>query len=819
MSFATFVDRLARAQVSRAAIFILTSAIAFWVSVPEVMKLRLNSDFIALLPTYKPSVQDFDRIGRRVGGLQSLTVALDSHDLPAMQRFARDLVARLDHIGPPAVRSVDWNVHEFGDFARDHKHLYASVAELEEVRDALNDRLVYERGRANPFFVQLDDEIPADPAEVARRIEDRANASTGDDRAGGFYVHPDGRTLFLFVKSSVGGGSTELRGLLATVRHEIDAMHPTRYAADMEVSYAGGVVSALREHDAIEGELKLATSLSVVLVLGVILLFFRKFQAIMVIGPGLAVPVVMTFAIAHLIVGELNTSTAFLGSIVVGNGVNPFIVWLARYYEERRRGSALEEAIAITHRGVGGATLAASLASAVAYGSLIVTDFRGFHDFGIIGVVGMVLSWFGAMLFLPPFIVAVERFLPLRFAADAATENPFGAPIARLVVRAPKLVLAVSSLLALAAFVAVGLAIRTNPIEYDFRNLRSERPPAPVDVRFEGMSDEVKLSRRQADGIAIVLDHLEQVAPLAAELNRLRDEEHAPWGRIRMLQDLLPSDQPEKIEIVEEIRRLLGQLREHASDETRRSIDEHMPPADLHPLTLADLPEAVARPYSESDGTRGTLLLVEQMDRQSVWDGTYMMRWAGALRRVRLSDGTRPPLAGRAPLFADMIESVRVDGPRALAASFGATIVIVIFAFRRWRQRLVTLGSLLIGVVWMTGIMAAMGMKLNFLNFVAFPITFGIGVEYAVNVMRRYVTEQEAGAANPTQAAIAETGGAVLLCSATTVIGYATLLISSNLALRSFGSAMAISEVTCIFAAVVSMPAVLILLERRGGGR
>ncbi len=144
---------------------------------------------------------------------------------------------------------------------------------------------------------------------------------------------------------------------------------------------------------------------------------------------------------------------------------------------------------------------------------------------------------------------------------------------------------------------------------------------------------------------------------------------------------------------------------------------------------------------------------------------------------------------------------------------------IVIFAFRRWRQRLVTLGSLLIGVVWMTGIMAAMGMKLNFLNFVAFPITFGIGVEYAVNVMRRYVTEQEAGAANPTQAAIAETGGAVLLCSATTVIGYATLLISSNLALRSFGSAMAISEVTCIFAAVVSMPAVLILLERRGGRR
>ena len=34
--------------------------------------------------------------------------------------------------------------------------------------------------------------------------------------------------------------------------------------------------------------------------------------------------------------------------------------------------------------------------------------------------------------------------------------------------------------------------------------------------------------------------------------------------------------------------------------------------------------------------------------------------------------------------------------------------------------------------------------KVNFCNFVAYPITFGIGVDYAVNVMTRYVQDGRA---------------------------------------------------------------------------
>ena len=46
----------------------------------------------------------------------------------------------------------------------------------------------------------------------------------------------------------------------------------------------------------------------------------------------------MAFAVAELAFGYLNSSTAFLGSIIIGNGINYAIVLMSRYEEHRARG-------------------------------------------------------------------------------------------------------------------------------------------------------------------------------------------------------------------------------------------------------------------------------------------------------------------------------------------------------------------------------------------------------------------------------------------------------------------------------------------------
>jgi len=61
---------------------------------------------------------------------------------------------------------------------------------------------------------------------------------------------------------------------------------------------------------------------------------------------------------------------------------------------------------------------------------------------------------------------------------------------------------------------------------------------------------------------------------------------------------------------------------------------------------------------------------------------------------------------------------------------------------------------------------------------------------------------------------VSSAGGAVMLCALTTIIGYATLLTSTNLALRSFGLLADVGEVACILAAEVVMTAFIVWHER-----
>jgi uncharacterized protein len=116
--------------------------------------------------------------------------------------------------------------------------------------------------------------------------------------------------------------------------------------------------------------------------------------------------------------------------------------------------------------------------------------------------------------------------------------------------------------------------------------------------------------------------------------------------------------------------------------------------------------------------------------------------------------------------------------------------------------------TLVLGVATFVAGLAAWDLKINFLNFIALPITFGIGVDYAVNTFSRYLHERRsAGASDAALRTIASTGGAVALCSLTTIIGYGSLLAARSGALISFGRVAILGEVTTLAAAVVFLPA------------
>ncbi len=814
------LEKLADLQTRRPLVILLLAAVISAGSLPFIRNLGLDSRFIALLPENSPSVRDLDEVRDRVRGLSALTIAVQSpsKDVDAMRRFIGDLVKQLEELPPEEIGVIDWNIGAYDEFVRKHKHLYASLDLLERLRDALEDRHDRETLKHNPlWFDLLEEDEREDLDDILDELE--TESERGEKRSekfpDGYYQHEDGDLIAMFIRSEVGSDPNTAGRIIDRVQDEIDGLNPTSYAPDFKVTLSGDVIMAEEEQQAIARELLLATTLTVSIVLLLVVLFFGRPRAIVLLGAGLVPPVLVTFAVADVAVDSLNASTAFLGSIIIGNGVNPNIIWLSRYFEERRRGSDVHEAVLTAHQNTWLATMIASGAAALAYGSLMITDFRGFRDFGIIGGVGMVLCWVSAITVLPAAVAAYERVRPFPVGKERKRRGGhYADAFAAIAGRVPRSVVGVSVVLALLSVVLVTYAVIQDPFEYDFSKLRSVREESNSEARsVQGRVNDILASHEQGRGIAVLLNSVDDVPIVEEQLDAMPPSIHA--GHYS-LYEFLPRDASEKLTLLREIRELSLDIREHVEDEdTLRKIDDNIPPEKIEVPNLDDLPDEVARRFAEKDGTRGRIMVVAEAEEASIWDGRYLVRWAEGLRTLRMSDGTRPPLAGRAPVFADMISAVYSDMPKAIAAAFFATVVLVLVSFRNRRDSLLSIMSLLLGILWMAGTMAGLGMKLNFLNFVAFPITFGNGVDYSINVLRRYRLEEQAGNKDAILSAVRLSGGAVVLCSMTTIVGYTSLYVSANQAMNSFGLAMAISEVTCLMAAVLTMPAVIIMLGRR----
>jgi predicted RND superfamily exporter protein len=190
-----------------------------------------------------------------------------------------------------------------------------------------------------------------------------------------------------------------------------------------------------------------------------------------------------------------------------------------------------------------------------------------------------------------------------------------------------------------------------------------------------------------------------------------------------------------------------------------------------------------------------------------------LFRFIHELRDVADSVAPGTPIAGSLPISTDLLEAVAHDGPRATLFSFVAVCILVIFLFRNIQTIALVLFALILGVTWLAGFILTFHLKVNFFNFIALPITFGIGVDYGVNVFQRY---REEGGGNILRV-IRHTGGAVALCSFTTVVGYTSLLIAGNQGFVSFGRLAVAGEITCVTAALIALPAYLTLRARRAG--
>jgi len=768
---------------------------------------NLRSEIEELLPENAPSVIAAKLLGPQLHNVNHLSIVLEGSDPDAMDRFADDLVRRLNALPPTFIETVDYRTDQEEALLKRFGLLFLSVEDLKSILRRVKARIAWEKQNANPLLSMIDEPRTAPPPLDFSDIEAKYSQHDGALKRfrKGYFQTPDGKLLAILVRppESVTGYS-ENRALLDGIKFEIERLKPKSYDPKLEIGFDGEVGSVVEEQEALVADLALSTVIVIVFVLLALWIYFRRWSAIAAIFGSLAVGCAVTFGISYFLVGHLNANTAFLGSIVVGNGINVAIIIVARYVEERRAGLPVDIAIHVALRRTLAATFVAAFASGLAYLSLAVTNFRGFRHFGIIGGLGMALCWISAVLLLPPLLSAIESWRDLR-----VTETPRKTPItSRIVdlVQRYRFGIRVASVLSIVGVVAAIVSYRGELIEYDMTKLRAKKSQTSGSIYWAHRLDQI--FNAYLTPVVIVGDTPADLDRAVATLDRRRQEigDLDPFREVRTIRSAIPDNQEAKIPILDELRDTLTETRlSLLTPEQRQILEKFRPPRDIRPLTVKDLPRSIKLPLTERNGRAGRIALAFPR-KVGILSSHETEEMTDLVRGSIADSGAKAMAVGQALLFADITSAILKDGPIATALAFWAVWFLVLLVFRKLRPSLTVFSGLLLGVAWLVGIGAAARVRINFLNFVVLPITFGIGVDYAVNIIQRYRLEGRGSLPR----VIRETGGAVALCSSTTIIGYFSLFAADNQALAGFGLLAALGELSCITAALVALPAFLL---------
>ena len=793
---------------------LILSLIGAWFS--ALLYQNLKTDIEELLPQTARSGKDLNVLTSRMESIDSIALVIFSKDSQTGQKVVDALAQRLNKIPKNIAALVEYKVADEMAFFKKRAGLFLSVEDLEKVKTYIRDRIRYEKEMYNPFNIFPVDDWLKKPELDFKALQAKYQRNGAYDTfPNGYYANPEGTQRIILVYMAGKHSDIHTAHLLrAEVDQAIADVNPKSISPEIEIHFTGGVQNFLEEHGALIADLELSTLIVTLLVTLSMYLFYRDAVGTFAVLAALFAGTLVAFGISYFAVGYLNANSAFLGSIVIGNGINFGIIMLARYVEERRLGRSKFRAVDIAMRTTSGATMTAALAAGLSYGSLMLTRFRGFQQFGVIGLIGMVICWIAAFTILPALLIIFDR----KGNRGEKTFKPaftFGAnQVASFVSNRAKSIVLGSALITLAALMTFPTFSR-DIIETNLGKLRSKESMEKGSGYYDRYL--MDIFKRYLTPIVILSNSREESKKIAELLREKKEKEgpDSPIASVQIFDDFIPDNQEAKIKVLKEIKKILTpKIMDFLDEEDKKLAADFLHDEAFTPFTEKDIPQLIVTKFSEKDGTVGKMVYVEpplKGNSEVAWNGRVLIDFIKDLRLI--SDSVSPgiPVAGQLPISADLVESISVDGPRATLFALLAVILLVVVLFRHIKTVGLILFALFVGMTWLAGFILATKSKINFLNFIALPITFGIGVDYGVNVFQRYRQE---GAANILQV-IRQTGGAVILASLTTIIGYSSLVIASNQAFVSFGNLAVFGEMTCLIAAVVSLPAYLVFKSQR----
>ncbi len=793
-------------------------------------KLTIDTDIANLLPETNPNVQALERLKETAGGETEMQVAIKSPDFDANVAMADYLAEKSLELYYPRHENYFFSSAEFRrdtEVLQDNALYLATISELQEITNYLEDEIAKAREEANPFFVDFMDDFEEEGEEEESDIG-RFRDSYDDLIPPVYPTNADSTVIVLTLYPT--GSQSDIRYLedmFVAYQDMIDSIDVASYHPEMEIKFGGRLKRHLNEFESIMNDVFNSFSLGIssVILLVMFYFFIKKYIhyrkgsktrqrhsfwshfirmpiPVLVIGIPLLVSLMWTFGITYLQIEVLNTMTSVLFVILFGLGIDYGIHYYARYIEYRSVGRSVENSIILAYDKTGSAIIVSALTTASALFVLMFADFRGFSEFGFIAGMGIIFALIAMLFVLPSLLVIFERWnwILINTIDDdfVPTKGIQKYPYARSIV-------SVGLLVSIVVLIFSG----NLRFEYQFGNLE------PTFEEYEQFRDFIRGvdDNGRRNPAYIIADSDDDVFELI-EILRERKEQN-PDTKIRdveALQERFPPTREmaeEKLEYIAEIRRLLQNS--FIRDQEDENLDLlRRGSQTTEPLDEEIIPDFLKNRFMTQDGEIGRFVIIYPESGMS--DGLRSIAFKNEVGEVTLESGRTYHAASTSIVAATMLDLMRTESPYMVTATFLIVFLFIWFSFKNLRWTLIALIPLIIGLLWLFGVMLLFGLKFNFYNLVVLPAVLGIGCDNGVHLAHRYRDEGQKSMWD----VLSSTGQHITIGSFTTMLGFAGLLFTNHPGLQSIGIMAVVGIGMTLFTGLTFLPAMVQFLEDRG---
>jgi hypothetical protein len=815
-------------------------------------RIRFDTEILNLLPPDDPVVVSFRETLAEFGSLDVLLIAVripEGEVVDPYLEFADVLAPRLEELAE--IEYVDYRIGDLEELIEEFypkAFLFLDQEGRERVASRLTeegiaDQVAELRSRLEtPQALALRELMVGDPLGLAEVFIERLDVSQGGlkvDWTQGYLLSRDRQMLLMVAKPTQATQELDFaRRLVSAVGRVVDgaiaewpdiAGEPVPPPPTVDL----GGTPAIAVEDAGYLTRDIVTN-AITSMLGVLLLFvlaFRRLGLVLYAFLPLTCGLVLAFGFAGATVGTLNAITSGFAALLVGLGIDFVIVSYGRYVEERNRGERLATALRRMCGSSGRAVITGGVTTAATFYAFMVTEFSGLRQMGFLIGTGIFFCMGCVLLVLPAMLAWREDHYAKRRAAGETRRRTqpvlyvhgFGSErLIRFSFRHPVPVLVGGAVITVVTAV---LALRLEFVD----SIRSMRPEGnrgmlvqdEVAERFGSGFDYMMLILR-GDSEEAVIDRTTEVAAAAQELVT-----SGVLNNVESIVSVLParSGQREAIEWLAAQRETLLAPGRVAAIFEREAIEVGINPQPFrHGLELLAEAAAVEEPLGVESlaVNRETQRLVERYVRE-LEDGWRSVVYLYPPPRVWKRDappevkalaaslGPDVQLSGVNLVSARLRDQVKEDAVVAAIVGFVIVALLLWADYRRIDDTLLSLAPLVVGVVWMLGLMAASGVQMNFFNVFVTTMIIGIGVDYGVHMMHRY---REVGVECDDTAAqllegMGETGKAIVLAALSTSVGFGSMSISHYPGLRTMGLVAIMGALATALVAITLLPAFL----------